>query len=421
MFVVLVGVLALNGFAFLFIGGADALQLTSRSDTLETSDHAVTDVIHTFVFDTASAITTAVGADDFSIVINFPTGTGGAPTDPYAMPNFAAGDVAITGDAGCGNVAGFSVVAVTESSNDGADGNNDEVVIEITDDDNDAVNIPIGCTFTIVLGLGATAMDNPVDNPDATHTTTACTDGATAADADVCSIAISTTEDIDGGASPTILDTGDVLVAHISDVTVSVTVEENLTFAISVPAEAACEASFADYGAGRYATVASSSVDFGNVSTFEAFFNGCQDLEITTNALNGYAVTTQSDTSLQEAGGTEIDSGICDNGTCTATVDDTWADPTVATGDTGFAYSCDSVQGAGLCNLGTESTDYKRFPCIGAAADCSPTNSETPQTVFSAAGPSDHIARVEYKISISPTQPASVYTTQVTYVATPVF
>jgi hypothetical protein len=395
----------------LFVGTASAAQLTSRSDTLETSDHAVADVIHTFVFDTATALTPTAGVNsDFSIFFNFPTGT---TDDPYDMPNFAAGDATVTGDGGCGNATGFTVNSVTESSN-GGQGENDEVILVVQDDDDDAVAIPIGCTFTVTLGLGATAMDNPADNPNANDGAAACTDGGTAADADVCSISIGTSNDTDGDATPTVVDTGDVLVAHISDVTVSVTVEENLTFSINGTLNANCDGTF---GAFAGPDTSSAAVDFGNLSTFDTFVHGCQDLAIETNALNGYTVTAQSDTSLQEAGGTEIDSGICD-GTCDFNTDDAWATAT----NNGFAWSCDSVLGAGLCNLTAEITDYKTFACTGADADCNPgTGGEAPHEVFGAAGPSDHAVMVEYKLSVDPTQPAAVYSTQVTYVATPLF
>ena len=245
-----------------------------------------------------------------------------------------------------------------------------------------------------------------------------CTVGAGGpSDADVCSITIDTTESTSNPI--TSVDSGDVLTAYISDVTVSVTVDESLTFSINGVSLVACDGTFAALGAGPNLTT-SNAVDFGTISTFNTFIHGCQDLAVITNAANGYNVTAETDTSLQSSGGVNIDSGTCD-GACTDATEAAWLTNT----NNGFAYSCSTLtndDGGNACALTTEITNYKRFPCTGVNADCDPLiGGEAPQNLMTDTSTGNDSARLEYKLSISNTQAAAVYSTQVTYIATPTF
>lgn len=403
------GLVMMGGFAFLSVGSANAVQLASRSDTIDDSEHSVTNVQHTFVYTTPTAWDhdDSTVLDDMRIRIAFPIGT----NDSYGTNDLAPGDVTVTCTA-CDSIVP-TVTTVAEDSRGGA-GGNDRYLITIDFETADTdTTISANAVWTVTLGTGATGIDNPVDNPAATDTTTDCVDGATAADADVCTISIEVDED-DGGFVAD--DSGDVLIAHISDVTVSVTVDESLTFSIDPVTNANCDTSFSVL-AGPDST--SSAIDFGTISTFDTFIHACQDLLVVTNASGGYVLTAETDTSLQSGAGVEIGSGVCD-GACTASVDDTWATDT----NNGFAYSCDTLtndDGGDACNLTTEVTDYKRFACIGIAADCDPTSGESAETVMSDSDEGDDSVRLQYKLSIDPVQGAAIYTTQVTYIATPTF
>lgn len=408
-------------FALTFIGTASAAQLTSRSDTIDDSEHSITNVQHQFVFTTPSAYThdDTNGTDDLQFRFAFPTGT---IDDPYGVNNLAPGDVSVTCTS-CDSIVPIVTTVVEDSAGGQVEDDRYTVTIDTDVADVDG-NLPANAVWTVTLGTGATGVDNPDDNPNANDGAAACTDGAAASDADVCSITIETSED---GAFSAV-DDGDVLIAHISDVTVSVTVEESLTFSINGRTEGECETT----GTGPWpdhtyaASVTASAVDFGNISTFNTFHHGCQRIAVATNAVNGYVVTQETDTSLQEASGTEIDSGTCDAGTCDDITNGAWSTAT----NNGFAVSCDTVQdddAGSVCgdlsgvNPWTEVTNFRRIPCVGAAADCSPDATEPLNNIMEDSGTGDDIIDVNYKISIDPTQAAAVYTTQVTYIATPTF
>ena len=398
--------------ALTLVGTASAAELTSRSDTIDDSEHSVADVQHQFVFTTPTAFnhddTTATA--DIQFRFAFPTGT---IDDPYGVNDLAPGDVSVTCSS-CDSIVPTVMTVAEDSAGGQAENDRYTVTIDTETADTDTT-IPANAVWTVTLGTGATGIDNPDDDPNTNDGAAACTDGAGAADADVCSITIETSED---GAF-TLIDNGDVLIAHISDVTVSVTVEENLTFSINSRTEGQCEATWPDL---NYATtVTSSSVDFGVVSSFDTFYHACQRLAVVTNAGSGYVVTHETDTSLQTSGGDEIDSGTCD-GACSDTVDAAWGTAT----NNGFAVSCDTVtddDAGSVCagGWGTEVTNFRRIPCVGAAADCVPDNSEPLNNIMSDASTGDDSVDVNYKLSVGGTQIAGVYSTQVTYIATPTF
>ena len=397
-------------FALTLVNDAEAAELTARSVTIGDSDHAVqTDYVFTFTLQTALT-TDATAAADASFNFDFPVDAGG---DPFTIPNFAAGDATVTCTSCATSV--FSVTAVVESDGGGAAAV-DDVYVAVNETGQDSAAIPVGSVITVTLGTGATLITNPADDA------AGCTAGATNEDADICSI---TVESHDDATATNLQDNGDVLAAYISDVTVSVTVEENLTFNIDGEDEATCEAQFADYGAGRYIDSQTDpfNLNFGNISTFDAFFNTCHDLAVTTNASSGYIVTVEEDTSLLSGAGDTIDDTICDGGTCDEDPANAAAWGTAT--NNGFGYSCytelDDDAGS-VCEIGTETTTYAQFACTGVDADCDPgVGAEAPQTVFSDTATGDDSVLIEYKLSVGGTQPAGLYTTQVTYIATPTF
>ena len=213
--VLAVAMLALFGGAYLFVQPAQAGTLSSRKDTLQDSRHGQLSR-HTFVFTTATLLTTDAGAGaDFSIVLNFPTDVGEGDAYGTSVPNFVAANT-----------------DVEESSNGGAAAN-DEFLVAVSSNFTGNLDAAAVVTLTFGAASGAQRLTNPADN-------VGCTDGATSADADICSITVATSEAITG-TTPAAIDSGTVLVAHISGITVSVTVAESLTFQINAETTNNCD------------------------------------------------------------------------------------------------------------------------------------------------------------------------------------
>ena len=259
---------------------------------------------------------------------------------------------------------------------------------------------------------GAQRLTNPADN-------VGCTDGATSADADICSITVATSEAITG-TTPAAIDSGTVLVAHISGITVSVTVAESLTFQINAETNNNCDTQFPSAIPGP--DTSSSAVNFGTINTTDTLLHACQFLKVTTNAAS-YVVTAEEDTSLNRtgAGDLTIDDAICNAGTpCDHDTEGAW---TTATRN-GFGYSCKTKSGTNLCNFTTETTNYKAFACQSStAAECDPVDGLlTKQNVMVGAAPaSDDQVYIEYKLSVGATQQQGTYDNTITYIATPTF
>ena len=150
------------------------------------------------------------------------------------------------------------------------------------------------------------------------------------------------------------------------------------------------------------------AVPFGTLEAGQASTTA-QDLSVETNAVNGFAVTVQTDGPLQSAPGNTIAGFIDGSDTTTPSA---WVAPTPDLQDSNTwghwgLTTEDSTQSFGASNYVAVTTD--------------------PVVVFSNDGPSDGITadvgqtRVGYKIEVSALQPAGEYTTTLTYIATPVF
>ena len=205
-----------------------------------------------------------------------------------------------------------------------------------------------------------------------------------------------------------------MLIAIQDQVTVSVTVDESLTFTISQGT--ACTG---DTGSPTSinASVTATTVPFGTVN-LDAFYVGCQDLNVATNASGGYIVTGEENRSLKSIAGTLISNGTCD-GACDFDTGAAWA----TAGNNGLGYFCENT-GSTPCSTTVDTTsEYKTLACTGAVTtDCLPTGSEAAQTILTRAGPqSADEGRIHYKLSVDAAQAAGAYSNTVTYIATPTF
>ncbi len=198
-------------------------------------------------------------------------------------------------------------------------------------------------------------------------------------------------------------DTGATRVAIVNVVTVTAAVETIFNFTVT--------GVNADQGVNTATTTSTSTptaIPFG-ILALDTPATAAQDLQVSTNAANGFVVTVQTDHQLLSATGADID-GFADGAYTTSPI--AWASPTKAIGNEN-TY--------GHWGLTSDDTGY-----FGSAEYASA--STTPVEIFSHNGPVDGaeagvgITRVGYTVEITALQEAGDdYTATLTYVATPVF
>lgn len=152
-------------------------------------------------------------------------------------------------------------------------------------------------------------------------------------------------------------------------------------------------------------TLGSLAVNLGT-TTPNTFSTGSHTLTVTAPG-QGYTVTTLEATKLTNHNGDTIPDTTCDSGPCTETSATTWVTAT----NNGFGYN---VTGDDKASDFTNSTFFRPFPDLSLG--------ENPAIVMttSAAG-KNRTATVTYQLSPSGTQAGGTYTTQIIYIATPVY
>lgn len=152
---------------------------------------------------------------------------------------------------------------------------------------------------------------------------------------------------------------GNILVSINSGQTVQATVAENLSFTASSVKAVNCTA---DDGATPLNTVTTTatSVPFGFISP-NTFYQGCQDLSVSTNALGGYSLTVQEKYAMRTANGLyTIPDTTCDAGNCSVVTATTWVTPTKY----GLGHTWWNVSGSD-CNASyLNGTKFKPVPNI---------------------------------------------------------
>ncbi|GAB4159167.1 MAG: hypothetical protein Fur003_2960 [Candidatus Dojkabacteria bacterium] len=199
-------------------------------------------------------------------------------------------------------------------------------------------------------------------------------------------------------------DSGDALIAIVSTITASVTVDETLSFTVGAVNSGSCNL-------GGEITTTSTTIPFGTTAG-NAFIDGCQSLTVSTNAAHGYSVTVVESDQLT-FGATTIADGTCD-GACDETTFGTWATST----NNGLAYCVEDKAGAPSgatsgqqCNDATP--EFKIFPELGI---------ETPAQIMSeSSGVSSDQIHIGYRLSVPGNQAAGTYTNNIVFVATPTY
>lgn len=207
-------------------------------------------------------------------------------------------------------------------------------------------------------------------------------------------------------------DTGETRVAIVENVTVTATVDTIFTFTVNGVAQGTLVNTADTTGGPTTAT----TIPFGEL-TADTASTAAQNLEVSTNASNGFVVTVAADQQLTSANGADID-GFADGDF--DTVPAAWAAPGATPGLENEAghwglSSADDTLTAGLSDLYNGGDDF-----VSA--------SSTPVEVFRHDGPTDGstagegTTNVIYKIEVTALQEAADdYTATLTYVATPVF
>ncbi len=359
--VLLVELVVLAGAAFFYvIPRAHAGNLNNVSDTLSSSVPSAT-ANHTVSFITLSPI-----AASETVKITFdPT------TDAFSgVGNVVTGDVQFTGAtlvASCG--AGSDEVTLSTSTAPG----DQSVIFTVCPGETVASG-----TKTIVIG------NHKLVNPAVTQ-----------------SYAITI-----GGTMP---DSGSTRVAIIPAVVLQAAIDTNFSFAIvGVATDTAIN------GVTTTGATASTSMDFGTLSPGTPKVLGLE-LQVVTNASNGFAVTVHEDQDLTSSGGASIHLFADGNATSTPSP---WTSPS-GTSDQPNTYghigvtSNDSDLGGGEYNGSLFAGGFQ---------------ATSSQTVFSNNGPADGStqnigkADIAFKIEISALQAAgNDYSNNLIYVATPVF
>ena len=196
----------------------------------------------------------------------------------------------------------------------------------------------------------------------------------------------------------TMQDSGSFRVVILDNVTVSASVDTNFSFSVG-----GVGTGLTVNGTTTSTTSTATTIPFGTL-TSGVISTLAQDLTVTTNAANGFAVTVYQDSNLLSSTGADIDGFIDGAYTNTPTG---WVAP-----------SGNPTNEKTWGHWGLTSNDPDLF---GSNQWVSP--STTPRTVFSHTSVvSASTTRVGYQVQITPLQEAgNDYTTTLTYIATPTF
>lgn len=341
---------------------AQAANLTNISDTLSDSDLSVTSA-HTIAF-TIPAGSSYNNADDFTITFPSSPGSGFTGVDTTVI-----GDISAT-------VAGAGVTVDNFDSTG--------QVITLSFDTSAAA----GEEIIVVIA------DGKITNPD------------TAGSGEI--------------VVATVADTGKTRVAIIDNVLVTAIVNTTFDFTITGLATSTAVNGTSTTGSTTATLVPFGVVAAGDVKTL------AQQLNVTTNAANGYVVTVEQDQNLLSSTGADID-GFIDG-----TYDDTptaWVSPTNTLldentwGHWGITTTDNDLKGGGLDFGEDEWISASTTPRVIMAHD-DPADGTTGSNTAAVGPANDDVGQtiVGYQIEITPLQEAGDdYNTTLTYIATPTF
>ena len=209
-------------------------------------------------------------------------------------------------------------------------------------------------------------------------------------------------------------DSGETRVAIVDQVYVTAQVDTIFDFTVTGFSATGTSAN----GTTTTATSSATEIPFGVLSN-GAVETIAQRLNVTTNAINGFVVTVETDQQLLSSTGADID-GFA-NATYTDTPAD-WSSPTNGVLD-------ENTWGHwGLTSEDSDLNGGEFQACLGSATGCWVSASTTPREVFAHTGPADGTTddigstTVAYQVEITGLQEAGDdYRAILTYIATPTF
>ncbi len=152
------------------------------------------------------------------------------------------------------------------------------------------------------------------------------------------------------------------------------------------------------------------TIDFGNLSATNPVTRSNR-LRISNGSAHGYSVTAYENHQLNvPSSGAILPDTTCDDGSCTQSTSAAWTSSLTY----GFGYRCDNVVGTDCATGFSDATYYKHFADNSA--------SETPIAVMTGlnVGRNKQVD-ITYKVNISGTQAAGLYSNQIIYIATATF
>lgn len=338
---------------------AEAASITSASDTLSDSDLGVVSN-HTFQFTIPNGVVSGQ-----TIQLTFPGSDFTFPTTGFGPDDMDVVDdgVQIT----LGTSASGDTWGVATTSN---------TIVFTTSTTSGAVTVSSSSAITIRIGTHATS-------------------GSTG-DQQIVNPAGANSYEIEIGGS--MVDSGSVMVAILDDVQVTANIPTNFQFSVN-----AVNSGSTVNGTTTNGTSTATTVPFGT-STANVIRTLAQDLTVSTNAANGFAITVFTSGPLRSSTNADIDGFVDGSDTDTPT---TWAAPTANVnnentwGHWGFTSNDQDLFGSNLWKAATT----------------------TPRTVFSHNSVVNaSTTRVGYQLQVSNLQEAGDdYSTTLTYIATPTF
>jgi hypothetical protein len=345
---------------------AEAASITNASDTLSNSGPSQSSV-HTIAFTQPNGMTTGQ-----IFVLEF--------ASQFDLTSLVIGDISMTVGGNATNTAG----AAAANTWGVVIGGDNSIAFETP------TNIGVASSTEIVITIGDEA-GTMIANPSATT-----------------SYAINIGQDT---ATTTAQDSGQVRVAIIDEVTVTASVDTTLEFVVNgVASGQTVNTSPTTTAAGTTNT----TLPFGTLSA-DTSKTLAHDLQVTTNAYNGYTVSVTLSGPLQSGLGGVIDSFI--DGADTA-VPTAWTAPSELISD-------DKTWG----HWGVTSDDFVTGRASEFSADAwAGLATSSPTIVMGNTGPADGTtagvgaARIGYQVQTSPLQEAGTdYNTTLRYIATPTF
>lgn len=272
------------------------------------------------------------------------------------------------------------------------------------------VQVAFDSNFSTIASANATCPDSGVAGDGATDVIT-CTGALASTTAKTITITDVTNPGTAGDYTITVsthaaggaeIESSQVKVYVIDDVTVTAHVDASLTFTVTGVAT-----STVINGDTTTGSTSPTAIDFGDLPLTTEQLMG-QTLSVSTNAAAGYSVTVQQDQVMTSAGGADIDSFS----TSTPTA---WVAPAGTLGD-------ESTYG--YMGLASDDSDLATSFSDGYYQGL---DGQTPLEVMSHDGPADGTtqdagkANVMYDIEITALQEAGDYNNTLTYVCTPTF